>query len=203
MAKRAQKQTKSTKSTKATKHTGKVGDDPQALKNVGGKGDFGIPARDPVNRATDGVIEGRPAGSAPGYSGDAGVRTTGVGSMGGPPGHDSGGDLDPDYIGLDGRGGLSAKPPREEELHGADMVQGQTGGDRSRKPRGRGKIGPGTHGAAPNAQGDYIDHSGEDTSTNSPFEAGSVKPIRGDDPGAEAEVNLDEATGDLDQGAEQ
>ena len=41
------------------------------------------------------------------------------------------------------------------------------------------------------------------TATISPQAAGSVKPTRGDDPGAEGEVNLDEATGDVDQGAEQ
>jgi hypothetical protein len=192
MAKRAHKH--------QSKKTGKVGTDPTALEQIGGTGDFGIPARDPVCRARDGEIEGRPAGSAPGYTGDAGVRTTGVGSMGGPPGRDSGGDLDPDIIGLDGRGGLAAKPPREEELQGADTL---AGGVAPSSKHGRHSIKPGTHGAAPNAQGDYVDHSGEDASTVGPNAAGSVKPTRGDDPGGEGEVNLDEATGDVDQGAEQ
>src|SRR5439155_6767891 len=159
MAKRAQKQ---------SKHMGKVGDDPEALKKVGGKGDFGIPASDPVVRARDGDIEGRPAGSAPGYSGDAGVRTTGVGSSGGPPGYDSGGDLDPDVIGLDGRGGLAAKPPRGDDTD-ANRTDGSSdafaaGGH----AQGRNAIKPGTHGTAPNQQGDYTDHSGEDASTISP-----------------------------------
>lgn len=193
MAKRTQKQSK--------KPMGKVGDDPKALKAVGGKGDFGIPASDPIVRAHDGEIEGRPAGSAPGYGGDAGVRTTGVGSMGGPPGQDSGGDLDPDFIGLDGRG-LAAKPPRG--LTPADATDGSSDAFGSGgHAQGRNSIKPGTHGASPRAGGDSLDHSGNDSSTNSPRAAGSVKPMRGDDPGAEGEVNRDEATGDVEQGGEQ
>jgi hypothetical protein len=201
MAKRPQKQQKQ---PTRHRHLGKVGDDPQALKNIGGKGDFGIPASDPVARAHDGDIEGRPAGSAPGYSGDAGVRTTGVGSLGGPPGKDSGGDLDPDVIGLDGRGGLAAKPPREDEVTDANTTDGSSdtfasGGHAA----GRNTIKRDTHGAGPRVQGDTVDHSGNDASTSGPNAAGTVKPTRGDDPGAEGEVNLDEATGDVDQGAEQ
>src|SRR5437016_5611947 len=55
---------------------------------------------------------------------------------------------------------------------------------------GRNAIKPGTHGASPRARGDSTDHSGKDASTVSPNAAGSVKPMRGDDPGAEGEVNL-------------
>jgi hypothetical protein len=201
MAKRPQKQQKQ---PKRHHHVGKVGDDPETLKNVGGLGDFGIPASDPVARAHDGDIEGRPAGSAPGYSGDKGARTTGVGSLGGPPGRDSGGDLDPDFIGLDGRGGLAAKPPREDEVTDANATDGSSDTFASGPPaQGHNAIKPNTHGAAPAVHGDTTDHSGEDASTVSPGAAGSVKPTRGDDPGAEGEVTLDEATGDEDQGAEQ
>ena len=181
----------------------KVGSSPDAAEKVGGKGDFGIPARDPVLRARDGEIEGRPAGSSPGYSGDAGVRTTGVGSSGGPPGADSGGDLDPDIIGFDGRGGLAAKAPGEGDLSEADETDGSSdvfasGGH----AQGRNTIKPGTHGAGPRVHGDVVDHSGEDASAVNPDAGGSVTPHRGEDPGAEGEITADEATGDLDQGAE-
>jgi hypothetical protein len=177
-------------------HTGKVGDDPQALKKVGGKGDFGIPARDTIVRAHDGEIEGRPAGSAPGYSGNKGVRTTGVGSLGGPPGQDSGGDLDTDFIGLDGQGGLAAKPPREEELSGKDVTTSGSGARaRGGRAKARNAIKAGSHGASPWVHGDTVDHSGEDSSTVNPNAAGSVEPQRGSDPGAEGEISMDEATG--------
>jgi hypothetical protein len=187
---------------KQRQNGGKVGTDPKALKNVGGKGDFGIPARDNVARAKEGEIEGRPAGSAPGYSGDAGARTTGVGSRGGPPGTDSGGDIDTDFIGLDGRGGLAAKSAHET-VSAAEASDGSSdvfasGGHAS----GRNTIKPGTHGAAPSTHGDTADHSGQDASAVNPNAAGSVTPARGEEPGAEGEITADEASGDLDQGAE-
>jgi hypothetical protein len=180
----------------------KVGSDPKAVHGFGGKGDFGIPARDNLARAKDGEIEGRPAGSAPGYSGDAGARTTGVGSLGGPPGTDSGGDIDTDIIGLDGHGGLSAKPPRTSEI-GADATTGSPDTFASgRHAPGKNTIKPGSHGASPRTHGDTTDHTGQDTSAINPNAAGSVTPMRGEDPGAEGEITADEATGDLDQGAE-
>ena len=192
-------------------NAGKVGSDPDAAHHFAEGNDFGIPARDSVNRARDGEMEGRPAGDAPGYAGDdagdVGVRTTGVGGRGGEPGHDSGGDLDPDVIGFGsggaGGGGLAAKPTRGGELSDADATDGSSdafaGGGHA---EGRNSIARGSHGSAPLVHGDSTDHSGDDTSTNSPNSAGTVKSARGDDPGAEGEVSLDEATGDVDQGAE-
>jgi hypothetical protein len=184
------------------KNDGKVGSDPAAVEKIGGKGDFGIPARDNLARAKEGEIEGRPAGSAPGYSGDAGARTTGVGSLGGPPGTDSGGDIDTDIIGLDGRGGLAAKSTRDDVL-GADETEGSSDTFASgRHAAGRNTIKPGSHGSAPRPHGDSVDHSGQDSSAVSPNAAGAVNSMRGEDPGAEGEITGDEAAGDLDQGAE-
>jgi hypothetical protein len=201
MAKR-EKTTK--KASTGKSRTGKVGTDPEALKQVGGKGDFGIPARDNVARARDGEIEGRPAGSAPGYSGSQSVRTTGVGSAGGEPGHDSGGDLDTDFIGFDGHGGLAAKPVGHHEvIDGPDEAGEPSDTFASGKhAAGCNAIKPGRHGSAPSAKGDYVDHSGSDTSTMNSRDAGSVSPQRGEDPGAEGEINRDEATGDVDEGGE-
>jgi hypothetical protein len=187
---------------KSPSESAKVGSDPNAVKAFGGKGDFGIPSRDPVLREHEGDIQGRPAGSAPGYSGARGVRTTGVGSMGGEPGHDSGGDLDTDIIGFDGKGGLAAKPA-SEAMGGPDDAGDPSDTFASGKHApGRNAIRPGTHGAGPNSKGDYVDHTGQDTSTNNPNAAGGVTPLRGDEPGAEGEVSLDEATGNVDEGAE-
>jgi hypothetical protein len=181
---------------KQRKNNGKVGSDPRAVDEVGGKGDFGIPARDNVARAREGEIEGRPAGSAPGYSGDAGARTTGVGSMGGPPGKDSGGDIDTDIIGLDGRGGLAAKPPRSD-VTDADATDGSSDTFASgRHAVGRNTIKPGTHGSAPRPHGDSVDHSGQDSSAVNPNAAGAVNSTRGEDPGAEVEITGDEASGE-------
>jgi hypothetical protein len=183
--------------------SGAVGTDPKALHDVGGKGDFGIPARSTVVKATDGEIEGRPAGSAPGYSGSKGVRTTGVGGRGGEPGHDSGGDIDLDFNGFGGGGAIAAKPVDPSELSGADVTDGSRDKFASGGPAaGRNTIHPGTHGTAPAFKGDVVDHGGGDASTNGPNAAGSVNPSREDGPGTEGEINLDEASGDVDQGAE-
>jgi hypothetical protein len=188
---------------KRHRNNGKVGSDREAVEEFGGKGDFGIPARDNVARAKEGEIEGRPAGSAPGYSGDAGDRTTGVGSMGGPPGKDSGGDVDTDVIGLDGWGGLAAKAPGREEITPANTSDGSSDTFASGPhAAGRNTIKPGTHGSAPNPHGDSVDHSGLDSSAVNPNAAGAVNPNRGAEPGAEDEITADEAAGDLDQGAE-
>jgi hypothetical protein len=181
---------------------GAVGTDAKAAHDMGGKGDFGIPVRSAVAKAHEGEIEGRPAGSAPGYSGSKGNRTTGVGSLGGEPGHDSGGDLDTDLIGFGG-GAIAAKPVDPDELTGADVTDGSRDKFASGGPAaGRNAGHPGTHGASRSFRGDAVDHSGDDASTNSPNAAGTVTPARGEEPGAEGEVNLDEASGDVDQGAE-
>ena len=185
---------------------GAVGSDPQAVHNAGGKGDFGTPVHTDVVKAMEGQIEGRPAGSAPGYSGDKGVRTTGVGSgIGGEPGHDSGGDVDTNFIGFGAGGAIAAKAASADELTGADVTDGSRDKFASGGPAaGRNTIKAGTHGASPSFTGDVVDHSGEDKSTNNSAAAGSVKPVggQGDDPGSEGEITMDEASGDVDQGAE-
>ena len=181
-----------------------VGSDPKALHDLGGKGDFGIVARDPVIRDREGDIESRPAGSAPGYSGSKGVRTTGVGSAGGEPGHDSGGDVDTDFNGFGTTGGIAAKPVSEDELTGADVTDGSRDKFASGSPAaGRNTIRPGSHGSVPTFKGDVVDHSGADASTVNPNAAGAVNPVSASTiPGAEGEIGMDEASGDVDQGGE-
>ena len=189
--------------TTASGTGGAVGSDPKAMHEQGGSGDFGIAARSDVLKDHEGQIEGRPAGSAPGYSGSKGVRTTGVGGSGGEPGHDSGGDVDLDFNGFGSGGVMAAKPVDPSELTGADVTDGTRDKFASGGPAaGRNTIRPGTHGAVPGFNGDVMDHTGDDASTNSPNSAGTVKGAHGNDPGAEGEVSLDEGTGDVDQGAE-
>jgi hypothetical protein len=181
---------------------GKVGSDPKARHDFGGNGDFGIPAHEEVLKEHESQIEGRPAGSAPGSTGTHGTRTTGVGSLGGEPGHDSGGDIDTDFIGFGATGGLAAKPPSVDEI-GADEAGDPSKTFASGKPaKGRNSIKAHSHGNAPGFKGSTVDGSGDDTSTVNSESAGTVKAVNGNDNGSEGEVSLDEATGDVDQGAE-
>lgn len=137
----------------------KVGSDPEAAKAFGGQADFGIPA----GRATapaDGRGKGPDPGTGFSRSGSRGVRTSGVGAPVGTDGSGSGGDLDPDVIGLDGRGGV-ANNPREHKMEGPDITDG------SRDPFASGPPAEGK--PAPRSQGgrvfDTVDHSGGDAST--------------------------------------
>src|SRR5947209_11454177 len=81
---------------------GKVGSDPAADREFGGKLDFGIPAGKAKAPLPDGGREKGPEqGTGPMRSGEEGKRVDGVGYPPGPPGAGSGGDLDPDFVGLD------------------------------------------------------------------------------------------------------
>src|SRR5438045_7656247 len=66
-----------------------------------------MPSEDssPDRAVEDRDFPGRPAGSKRTRSGASGKRTIGVGSTEGPDGKGSGGEVDTDIIGLDGRGG--------------------------------------------------------------------------------------------------
>jgi len=180
----------------------KVGSDAAAARHFGGNRDFGMTAQEAIDTAREEGIEDRPADSAPGYSGAQGMRTTGVGSAGGKTGQDSGGDLDPDVIGFGNGAGLSAKPVLGHP-DGRDDAGDASQTIASGKPKRRlNKIKPGSHGAAPNAQGDYVDHSGTDASTINPDEPGNETPLQGAEPGAEGEISHAEAIGDVEQGGE-
>ena len=155
-----------------------------------------------IDTAREEGIEDRPAGSAPGYSGAQSVRTTGVGSAGGKAGKDSGGDLDVDVIGFADGIGLSAKPVLGHTDGRDDAGEESQTVDREKLNRRQSRIKPGTHGAVPNAQGDYVDHSGTDASTINPDEPGNVTPHQGAEPGAEGEISRAEATGNVEEGGE-
>jgi hypothetical protein len=80
--------------------------------------DFGIPAGKVKAPLPDGGREKGPEqGTGPMRSGEDGNRVYGVAHPPGPPGAGSGGDLDPDYLGLDRKGGVAnnVEEPSEGE----------------------------------------------------------------------------------------
>jgi hypothetical protein len=153
--------------TKQTAQSGKVGSDRAADREVGGKGDFGIPAsRATAPQPIGGRDKGPEQGTGYQRSGTSGTRTSGVGHAPGAAGTGSGGDLDPDFIGLDGKGGI-ATSPGERKTQGPDMTDGQSDPFASGPPsKGENQLPPGTHGAPSQVvRGSTVDHSGGDATT--------------------------------------
>jgi hypothetical protein len=99
-------------------------------------------------------------------SGASGLRDSGVGHTPGAPGTGSGGDLDPDFIGLDGKGGLSASPA-SGRTSGPDITEGGSAPFASGPPaEGENELRPGTHGAPSEVvRGSTVDRTGGDAST--------------------------------------
>lgn len=155
------------------KQTGKVGSDPASDKEIGGKGDFGIPAGQAIApQPIGGRDKGPEQGTGYMRSGASGLRESGVGHAPGSPGTGSGGDLDPDFIGLDGKGGLSASPASGRTT-GPDITEGGSAAFASGPPsKGENELRAGTHGAPSQVvRGSTVDRSGGDAS-NSSGEAG-------------------------------
>ena len=149
------------------KQSGKVGSDRAADKEIGGKGDFGIPAgQATAPQPIGGRDKGPEQGTGYMRSGASGLRESGVGHAPGSPGTGSGGDLDPDFIGLDGKGGLSASPASGRTT-GPDITEGGSGAFASGPPsKGENALRAGTHGAPSQVvRGSTIDRSGGDAST--------------------------------------
>jgi hypothetical protein len=137
---------------------------------VGGKLDVGIPADRANAPLPDGGREKGPEqGTGPMRSGTSGVRDVGVGYPPGGPGSGSGGDLDPDFIGLDGKGGV-ANAPASGNAQGPASTDGHSDAFASGRPaRGEHQLKPGTHGAPPQVvRGSTVDRSGGDASTTGP-----------------------------------
>ena len=147
--------------SKKSHSSGKVGSDPQADKEFGGELDFGIPAKKASAAEPEGGrAKGPEQGTGPMRSGDRGVRTSGVGHAPGPDGAGSGGDLDTDFIGLDGKGGV-ARSPASGRTKGPDITEGGSQAFAS---------GPPAEGKNQKAErkivrGSTVDRSGGDAST--------------------------------------
>jgi hypothetical protein len=202
MAQRKSAPKRSSNSSKpkgSTTGSGKVGSDRAADHAFGGKGDFGIPAAKVTAPLPDGGREKGPEqGTGPMRSGSAGTRTDGVGHAPGSPGAGSGGDVDPDFIGLDGQGSLSTKPA-SGRTRGPDITEGGSDAFASGGPaKGENETRRGTHGAPTEViRGSTVDRSGGDASTTG-MGGGSDSATRaegGIDDAAAGEISSGEAGG--------
>lgn len=156
------------KSQERMSRHGKVGSSGAAADEVGGPLDFGVPASEAKRPVEEGGrAKGPEQGTGPTRSGARGVRTVGVGAPVGPEGSGSGGDLDPDVIGLDGRGGV-ALDPTEHRTRGPDITT--AGGSKpfaSGNPaKGQNELPAGQVGGAPAQTFDTLDHTGGDVTTS-------------------------------------
>jgi hypothetical protein len=100
-------------------HPGSSSDD---AREVGGESDFGAAENNRTARsyASENTKRADPGAAQP-RSGSEGVRVSGAGGNDSGPGSSSGGDLDPDFIGLDKQGGV-AQSGSFHELEGPDDV---------------------------------------------------------------------------------
>jgi hypothetical protein len=148
-------------------------------KNVGGSLDFGIPAARAAGPRRGGRGKGPEQGTGSQRASGRGVRETGVGWSEGSPGSGSGGDLDPDVVGVGSGRGLAAGPAGRTT--GPDMVPAEEGnnafasGPRARGERPAPRAKP-TRGAK-RSRGDTVDHGGGDASTTGP-ESGADQSLR-------------------------
>jgi hypothetical protein len=172
----------------------KVGTSPRAAAAFGGKGDFGAPESDVTERQyVSAAVKARDPGGSQPRSGADGQRTSGVGSRASGPGSGSGGDLDPDVIGLAKHGGLASAGP--DRRAGADTTDGSPGKFASGSAARRG--------TGINAKrrervtGSTVDHSGGDISTTGAGQgaASVTNPLARDDDSFAGEVSNDEAAG--------
>ena len=178
----------------------KPGSESGEAKNVGGEGAFGAPVGAGPNRDRDYVNENTkradPGATQPmGWERD-GVRDHGAGGPDSGPGSSSGGDLDPDFVGIAGGSGVAAsgdvnRPP------GADDSDGTSNEFAAGQPaQGRNQTHVGAVGGSKQVPGD-VQTRGEDQHTNAGEGADDVTNVqaRGDDSFA-TEISSGEARGE-------
>ena len=202
----AEKRKKAKRSAAARKTSGKVGSNPRAARQFGGKRDFGVPETE-HERDRAYVSEETKAndpGGRPEHSANPGNRVTGAGGNASGTGSSSGGDIDTDLIGV-GTGGTGVAQSGPDRTDGPDIVGGDQrvsdafaskqpprGGnikvDRKIKRRGDRRE---------TIKGTTIDRSGGDVSTTDPGQgpAAVTNPNARDDDSFAGEINIDEASG--------
>jgi hypothetical protein len=176
--------------------TGKPGSNPDAAKDIGGKTDFGIPAKDALEQAKHRNDEYtcRPKGSQMSQTGEGSAREHGVGAKGGKRGRGSGGDLDPDIVGFGtpGGGGIASSGSIHEP-RGADDADKAIDAPHGKKRRIEGP----NIGGDKRVHGDTLDHSGGDKSTTG--SGGGTASVANsgneEDDAFAGEVSNDEASG--------
>ncbi len=179
----------------------KPGSESADAKNVGAAGDFGAPVGAGPNRDRDYINENTkradPGATQPmGWEHD-GKRDHGVGAADSGPGSASGGDVDPDFVGV-GTGGSTiatsgniGRPPGPDDSDGTSNEFAAGGPAQGRNQTNVGKIG-----GSKRVAGD-VQTRGQDQSTNEGEAADDVTNVqaRGDDSFA-AEVSSGEARGE-------
>jgi hypothetical protein len=170
------------------------GSSTEDAKAVGGKGDFGVPESDVVERTYTSLNTKRAdPGAAPPRSGSTGSRESGVGGSASGPGSSSGGDLDTDIVGVAGGGGV-ATSGKIHEPPGPDDATG-TSRDFASGPPAKGSYA--TEASRP-SPGSFVQLP--DDRTAGPQGADAVSHPQTDDDSFVGEVSSDEASGRNDAG---
>jgi hypothetical protein len=177
----------------------KPGSDPASAKNVGAEGDFGVPVGTGPSRERD-YVSGNTKASDPGNAQPRssefdGRRTAGAGSRFSGDGSGSGGDIDPDFIGVGtGGSGVAASGPRGGS--GPDDSDGSSNEMASGGPaEGRNQVGVHHVGGDKRVQGTTINRDADFSQTPIGQGADAVtNPALGDDAFA-GEVSFGEARG--------
>ena len=203
----------------ATKQTNdpaslKPGSSPEDARKVGGEGDFGAPAggertadRDYVSRNTK---MSDPGAAQPfGFEQD-GVRDHGAGGRANGPGSASGGDIDPDIVGVGTGGsgiatsGVIGRPSGPDDSDGSSDEFASGGHAEGRNQAGAGRIGGAKRVQGTTHSGDLDAHTGGDgqgaSAVTNPIHelGGDLKHAPHDSPGDAfaGEVSMGEAMGE-------
>ena len=194
MAKRQTKSSKASTSKPGKKKTLHPGGSIDDAKAVGGKGDFGVPESNVIERTyTSTNTKRSDRGGATARAGSDESRTSGVGGRESGPGSSSGGDLDPDVIGLGTGAGIAASGKIHEPA-GPDDATG-TSRDFASGPPARG-----SHQSAAEhpIRGSTVQYP--DETTTAPQGADAASHAEGEDDAFAGEVSSDEASGRNDAG---
>jgi hypothetical protein len=174
----------------ADKPAGKVGSEPQAAKNLGGQGDFGVPEGDTTGRAyTSANTRASDPGAAQAHAGDDEGRVAGVGSNASGPGSGSGGDLDTDIIGIGTGAGVSQSgagdPPGPDDA--TDPTRDFASGPPTKNFKGA---------KAGKVEGSTVDRTGGDIETTASGRgAQAISRADPDNNAFAGEISMDEASG--------
>ena len=130
-----------TRSDRETTHESKQlhpGSSKEDALAMGGEGDFGVPENDVVNRTyTSENTKRSDPGGAPARGGEDGSRTSGVGGNISGVGSSSGGDLDPDIVGVGiGGAGVAASGKIHEPTGPDDAENPNDAGDSDAHTKG-------------------------------------------------------------------
>jgi hypothetical protein len=193
MAKRQPKSSKASTAKRTKQKHLHPGGSAEEAKAVGGKLDFGAPEKDRIERTyTSANTKRSDPGGAVLRAGSDESRISGVGGHESGPGSSSGGDLDPDIVGLGG-GGIAASG-KIHEPPGPDDATG-TSRDFASGPPARGDN---QTAAEHPIKGSTVQYP--DETTIGPEGADSASHAEGEDDAFAGEVSSDEASGRNDEG---